>query len=147
MLIRPATSQDCFHLAELDAQCNPSPWSANQFQTALNNRFNTVLVIEQDKKLSAFAVWQTICGESELHLIATAPEYRRIGLASHLLSIWFQSVLEHKVERLFLEARESNIAAQSLYRKLGFSEYGRRKLYYTLSENMREDAVLMEKLC
>ena len=30
----------------------------------------------------------------------------------------------------FLEVRESNLAAQEMYRKFGFEEAGRRKRYY-----------------
>ncbi|MBG8978627.1 ribosomal-protein-alanine N-acetyltransferase, partial [Neisseria meningitidis] len=35
--------------------------------------------------LSSFIVWQNLPDESELHLIATAPECRRRGVASALL--------------------------------------------------------------
>ena len=43
---------------------------------------------------------------------------------------------------LTLEVRQSNIAAQGLYRKYGFEEIGVRKRYY--SDN-NEDAVIMTK--
>ncbi|MBF0803046.1 ribosomal protein S18-alanine N-acetyltransferase [Neisseria sp. WF04] len=148
MIIRPALPADCPVLAALDAQCNPSPWSAAQFQTALNNRFDSVTVLaEADGTIGGFAVWQTLCGESELHLIATAPVRRRAGLASRLMAAWFHTAAVQHAERLFLEVRAANLAAQALYRKHGFSEYGRRKAYYPLPGGVWEDAVLMEKLC
>jgi len=40
----------------------------------------------------------------------------------------------------FLEVRESNVAAQTLYRKFGFEEVGRRKKYYA---NPPETAIVM----
>lgn len=148
MIIRPALPADCPALAALDAQCNPSPWSAAQFQTALNNRFDNITVLaEADGTIGGFAVWQTLCGESELHLIATAPARRRAGLASQLMAAWFQTASAQHAERLFLEVRAANLAAQALYRKHGFTECGRRKAYYPLPDGSREDAVLMEKSC
>ena len=82
MNIRPATSADCAALAAIDRAGNPAPWSAAQFQTALNSRFDTVLLAEHQGRSAAFIVWQTVADESELHLIATAPESRRLGLAA-----------------------------------------------------------------
>ena len=82
MNIRPATSADCAALAAIDRAGNPAPWSAAQFQTALNSRFDTVLLAERPSRPAAFIVWQPVADESELHLIATAPESRRLGLAA-----------------------------------------------------------------
>ena len=45
-----------------------------------------------------------------------------------------------RIERITLEVRDSNTAAQSLYEKLGFVRVGRRKGYY--SDN-NEDAIIM----
>ncbi len=47
---------------------------------------------------------------------------------------------EKKLSFLTLEVRESNLAAQSLYKKHGYTEVGRRRGYYSLP---KEDAVLM----
>jgi ribosomal-protein-alanine N-acetyltransferase len=40
----------------------------------------------------------------------------------------------------FLEVRESNLAAQEMYRKFGYEQTGRRKRYY---KDNSEDAILM----
>lgn len=146
-MIRDAVAEDCGTLAELDRQCNPAPWSAQQFQTALNSRFDTVKVLEHQAATAGFAVWQTICGESELHLIGIDPAVRRNGLASQLMNAWFQTASSEAIERWFLEVRASNHAARALYEQYGFREYGRRKDYYPLPNGGREDAVLMEKKC
>ena len=84
---------------------------------------------------------------SELHLIATAPEYRRQGIAAALLEHWFRHAQTVGITRLLLEVRAGNAAAQSLYLKYGFTAVGIRKHYYSLPEDGHEDAVLMEKPC
>ncbi|MCF7530125.1 ribosomal protein S18-alanine N-acetyltransferase [Neisseria lisongii] len=147
MIIRPAAAADCQTLAQIDARGNPSPWSAAQFQAAVESRFDSVAVCECSGKIGGFIVWQSVCGESELHLIATSPEHRRCGIASALLAHWFQTASAQHIERLFLEVRQSNAAAQNLYRKHGFQTAGIRKNYYPLANGGREDAVLMEKSC
>ncbi len=42
---------------------------------------------------------------------------------------------------MFLEVRESNIAARNLYKRLGFLEAGRRRDYYPAPP---EDAIVMK---
>lgn len=145
MIIRPAAAEDCAKLAETDRSGNPSPWSENQFRAAVAGKTETVLLAEKEQKICGFIVWQSVCGESELHLIATAPEYRRQGVAAALLTQWFQTASAHNITRLFLEVRAGNEAAQALYRKHGFAECGRRRDYYPLPDGGREDALLMEK--
>ncbi|MCI4054270.1 hypothetical protein MM710_39410, partial [Klebsiella pneumoniae] len=50
-------------------------------------------------------------------------------------------------QRLLLEVRAGNTAAQALYAAHGFSIAGRRKNYYRATDGQTEDAVLMEKIC
>jgi ribosomal protein S18 acetylase RimI-like enzyme len=74
--------------------------------------------------------------EREILNLAVAPAHRRAGIATILL--------KHELSRgsiHFLEVRESNLAAQALYRKMGFSEVGRRSGYY---EMPTERAIVMK---
>ena len=48
---------------------------------------------------------------------------------------------ESGAECIFLEVRESNVPAISLYKKLGFEELGIRKKFY---EHPIEDAIIMK---
>lgn len=146
VIVRAATAADCARLAAIDGRSNPSPWSENQFRSALDERCTTVLLAECGSETAGFIVWQSVCGESELHLAATDPPYRRRGVAGRLLAQWFQTASSERAERLFLEVRAGNAAARSLYRKFGFTECGRRKNYYSLPGGGREDAVLMMRI-
>ncbi|HGO7122634.1 TPA: ribosomal protein S18-alanine N-acetyltransferase [Neisseria meningitidis] len=146
MNIRRASPSDCAALAALDAVCNPSAWTQRQFESALVSPSEQVFLAEKDGRLAAFIVWQNLPDESELHLIATAPECRRRGIASALLRHWFANLPEG-TQRLLLEVRAGNTAAQALYTAHGFSITGRRKNYYRTADGKTEDAVLMEKIC
>ena len=88
MNLRPAVLADCLTLAAIDAQGNPSPWTAQQFESAVQHHPDSVWLSQTDHQITGFIVWQTVFDESELHLIAVAPEYRRQGIASALLQHW-----------------------------------------------------------
>lgn len=76
-------------------------------------------------------------GEYEILNVAIAPEYRRHGVAKHLIS---EQVLLLSGE-IFLEVRESNSAARNLYKYLGFQEVAVRPRYY---DHPPESAIVMK---
>ena len=55
----------------------------------------------------------------------------------------FKAACTLNAQRILLEVRASNTAAQQLYRKHGFVQIATRKNYY----GGTEDAWIMEKLC
>jgi ribosomal-protein-alanine N-acetyltransferase len=73
--------------------------------------------------------------QREILNVAVAPAFRRQGIATALILHAFRGSGE-----VFLEVRESNLAAQELYRKLGFLEVGRRYDYY---QSPAETAIVM----
>lgn len=143
-MIRMATATDCVMLAQLDGRCHVSTWSAKQFQVACESARDEVwLSVSETGECRGFIVWQTMVDEIELHLLVTAPESRRQGLARMLLAQMFQAACQQNIRRIVLEVRASNVAAQNLYRQQGFVQIAQRKRYYHDSE----DALIMEKIC
>lgn len=141
MHIRPATTADIPALVALDAQTNPHPWTAAQFQAAHRPPIHTLLVAEQHQQIIGYIAWQHIQDEIELHLIATAPSHRQQGIASQLMQQLIATAQQHHA-RIILEVRASNHIAQALYRKHQFAPIATRKNYYG-----NEDAIIMEKTC
>ena len=74
-------------------------------------------------------LWK-IEGEAHISTIATHPDHRGHGYGELLLAAMFRKALRLKAEYLVLEVRVSNAVAQNLYRKYGFSRYGRKRNYY-----------------
>ncbi len=81
-------------------------------------------------------LWK-IEGEAHVSTIATHPDCRGHGYGEILLAGMFGKALQLNAEFIVLEVRVSNAVAQSLYRKYGFSRFGRKRNYY---RNDREDA-------
>ena len=95
-----------------------------------------------ESTLLGFLVARQLAPEWELENIAVVPRAQRMGVGKRLLEALFEEARRTRSRSLFLEVRESNLAARSLYRSLGFGETGRRKSYYT---SPLEDAVLYSR--
>jgi len=89
-----------------------------------------------------FLVAQHIAPEWELENIVVARSARRKGLGKRLLQHLLTAARETNSAAVFLEVRELNIAARTLYEKAGFAQTGRRKSYYI---NPQEDAILYRR--
>jgi [ribosomal protein S18]-alanine N-acetyltransferase len=80
-------------------------------------------------RAAGFTLFRTIADESELLLLAVAPEFRRRGIGQALLDYFLQSSRDSGASRVHLEVREGNPAIV-LYRRAGFTLAGRRRKYY-----------------
>jgi len=72
--------------------------------------------------------------------VAVHPDFRRQGLARHLIRQSLDLGVEASCCRGMLEVRETNQSAKNLYESFQFQAYATRKSYYT---NPIEDAILM----
>jgi len=88
-----------------------------------------------------FIFVMTSQGTGHITTIGVAPEHRRRGLAQQMLAHSEEALKKRGFATVSLEVRVSNIAAQSLYRGLGYTIVQRLKSYY----NNGEDAFLMVK--
>jgi ribosomal-protein-alanine N-acetyltransferase len=79
--------------------------------------------------------------EMEIENVVIAQGMRRFGLGSLVLERVLQEAKNQGIRRVFLEVRESNLAAIKLYEKAGFVSTGKRKSYY---RDPDEDARLLE---
>jgi [ribosomal protein S18]-alanine N-acetyltransferase len=75
--------------------------------------------------------------EAHISTIASHPAYRGRGYGEVVLNAMLQRALDLGATYTVLEVRVSNIVAQNLYKKYGFSIAGTKKDYY---HNNKEDA-------
>ncbi|MBV8895706.1 MAG: ribosomal protein S18-alanine N-acetyltransferase [Acidobacteriaceae bacterium] len=126
--IRPAELADIPTLMAIENESFASPhWQPRDF-----TKFECY-VAEISGEIAGFLVSRFVYAgdnsnppEREILNVAVAGAFRRRGVATALISREMQRPGE-----CFLEVRESNLAAQRLYRKLGFVEVGRRANYYS----------------
>jgi ribosomal-protein-alanine N-acetyltransferase len=118
------------HVGDLEAVAaiqQTSPEAAHWAVTEYLQYEFTVSV--EDGAVVGFLVWRDLGeGECEVLNLAVAPAFRRRGMARMLM----QQVLEKAGRTVFLEVRESNLAARIFYKSMGFMEVGVRKEYYKI---------------
>lgn len=130
-------------LATLHALCfrSPPPWSAADFASFAADPL-AFLLVEGD---AAFLLGRAVAGEAELLTLAVAPESRRLGLGSKLLSRFLYQARLRGADQAFLEVSAQNPAAVKLYESQGFILSGRRRGYYATPEGPRVDALVMTR--
>lgn len=92
------------------------------------------------KKTVCTVMFSSVFGEAELLSAVTEKSFRRRGFGELLLKKYSEKLKADGIKTIFLEVRESNEAAISLYNKLGFIKISERKKYYG-----DETAVIMRK--
>lgn len=93
-----------------------------------------------DVGLLGYVIFYYVLDEGEIARIATAPAYRRQGVAAKLLGKMRTFSREQEITRWLLDVRMSNEPAIHFYEASGFTRDGVRKNFYA---NPAEDAILM----
>jgi [ribosomal protein S18]-alanine N-acetyltransferase len=84
--------------------------------------------------------------EVELLLIAVHPEARGHGLGRLLIGRAIDDARQRGASELFLEVRDNNLAARSLYQNSGFSAVGHRPEYYIGVSGEKFGAITMRRM-
>jgi len=87
-----------------------------------------------------FSLARSVMDESELLLLAVAPDHRRRGFGRALLHEFLDQARAGGVTRAHLEVRDGNPAIE-MYRGAGFTPIGRRRNYYRTSDGQQFDAL------
>ena len=122
------------------------PWTASIM--ASNQKRHYCVVFEADAGLEnagdilGHAILSTVVDEASVLNIAVSPKAQRKRIGHQLMSDILQYALSKNCVEVFLEVRESNRPAFTMYHQFGFNEIGVRNNYYP-SKQGREDAILL----
>ena len=137
------SEQDISELVKIEKQCFSVPWSENSFKTAFEDSYSQFFVAKTqltDCTVGFSGMYIAAKAEGYVYNIAVIPEYRKRGIGTELMRSLLEYSDKNKLEYLSLEVRESNSAAISVYKNLGFKKIGVRKNFYELPV---ENAVIM----
>ncbi len=146
MLIRAAVPDDIPRIMNLAGESETAAhWSTREYDALFAPeapaRVGLVAISErQPDVVAGFAIARCGVDEWEIENVVVDPGLRRQGIARLLIQEVLRQARDRGATDVFLEVRESNVAARGLYSKLGFAEQGRRPRYY---HDPQEDAVLM----
>lgn len=135
---------DVQQVFEIEKLVQSHPWTLKQFEESIDSYQSTV--IERQGQVVGFCILQPVVDEANLLLMAIHPSQQGKGLGYQLLDESIALLKNHPVQ-IFLEVRESNVAAVRLYEKSDFHQIDLRKNYYPNPDGTREHAIIMVRAC
>jgi ribosomal-protein-alanine N-acetyltransferase len=156
LTVRPALPNDLPAVTSIERASFSDPWSAASFRDLIARDGILFHVVETDDAptgehgeergerggIIAFVVVYVMAGEAEVANLAVSTLARRRGVGKLLMRHVLESLAKRGVHSLFLEVRESNVAARALYDAFAFETVGRRSRYYVKPV---EDALLLRR--
>ena len=127
----------------IEAAAYVFPWSRGNFIDSIVAGYAARVLMDANGAMLGYFI--AMGGVDEMHLlnITVAPAAQGRGHARHMLDALVALCRADRAEQLWLEVRESNVPARSIYTHLGFEQKGMRKGYYPAPFGRREDAVVM----
>lgn len=151
LVVRPATRGDLARIHEIERVAFSDPWSLQSFGDLLANPRVLFAVAERDERggrggglggVVGYVVAWFVVDEAEVANVAVAPEARGQGVGARLLDEALAVARRHGAASVYLEVRDSNVAARALYASRGFVQIGRRRRYY---RRPVEDALVLRR--
>jgi len=139
LTIRRLSLADLPQVMAIERRAFTASWSLAMFGLELSKPSGISLAALRGRRLVGYLVCSRYDTVWHLMNIAVEPERRRSGIATALLEDLFARA-DRPGEQYTLEVRPSNLAAVSMYERLGFRSAGRRPGYY---HDNREDALIM----
>ena len=142
MQIRPMTIDDCGQVAAIEAVSFSIPWSLRAFTETVQKENFRYFVAEEAGEILGYCGFLFVLDEAEIPNVCVKSSARKQGVGKQMMTVLIEEAQKLGMSVLFLEVRESNVAARRLYESLGFEKIGIRKNFY---EQPVEHAVLMSK--
>lgn len=141
-VLSPLTNAAVPGVAAVEKACFSTPWSEESIRQELGNDQALVLTLSVCGDVVGYIGAHIVLDEAYVTNLAVLPAFRRKGFGRRLLEAMIDACRKRQCAFLSLEVRESNAAAQSLYRSCGFTLRGRRKHFY---EKPTEDALILTR--
>lgn len=136
--LRRVMPGDLPRLLEIENLAFSDPWPTEAFSSDLLD--NGIVLLEQDHVVGYVFVLMVL-DECSIINIAIDPVHQRKGYGEYMMKELILALYgSGHTRKFYLEVRASNLAAQKLYEKLGFSRIGLRRGYYSTPP---EDAIVM----
>ncbi|HEX4012728.1 MAG TPA: ribosomal protein S18-alanine N-acetyltransferase [Candidatus Cybelea sp.] len=139
--IEPMASADISSVTRIERASFSTVWPSDAFYNELNsNKLAHYFVGRYDDRVVAYGGIWVIVEDSHVTTLAVDPDYRRKGFGEVLLLRLIDEAIARGAAWMTLEVRETNSAAQLLYRKYGFTTVTMRAGYYA---DDNESALIM----
>jgi [ribosomal protein S18]-alanine N-acetyltransferase len=139
--IQPMTTADIAAVTRIERASFTTIWPSDAFYNELStNKLAHYFVGRYEDRVVAYGGVWVILEDSHVTTLAVDPEYRGRRFGEVLLLRLIDEAIERGAAWITLEVRESNVVAQRLYRKYGFTTVTMRSGYYS---DDNESALIM----
>lgn len=135
--IRDVTATDIDSIKKIEVAGGLASWKTSDYLDQLLRNDTIFLAAVNTTDIVGFALVRLITpgddlpGIAEILNIAVDPQRRRNKIGNHLMDRCFAVCRGKAIDEIWLEVRESNIAAVNFYKNHGFIIVGKRKSYYS----------------
>jgi ribosomal-protein-alanine N-acetyltransferase len=146
IVIRRCTLEDLEGVIEVNEQELPEDYPYFFYKSILDNYPESFLVAcNSNQEIIGYIMWRVertpaitslkLKNNGHLVSIAVSKKYRRLGVATTLLSHSMKKIKKYKVDEFVLEVRISNNEAVNLYKTFNFQTHSIKEKYYRDGEN------------
>jgi ribosomal-protein-alanine N-acetyltransferase len=125
----------------IEKQCFEYPWNEDDLLRCMRTRNTIGMVADHMGHTAGFVIYEL--HKNRLHILnlAVDPLFHRKSVGSIIVSRLIDKLSYQRRNRITVEVRETNVAAQMFFKKLGFRAISILRGYYDDSD---EDAYLMQ---
>ena len=151
LIFTPIVLSDLPQIMQIEKQIYPNPWSSKVMQDCIKAGYQCIKgqINSKPEEIACYALMMIGYEESNLLNIGVNPKFQRQSMATQMMQRLFLISRINHAKHMWLEVRESNLAAINLYQKLDFKTIGKRKNYYKYTDakgtKVKEHAILMSK--
>jgi [ribosomal protein S18]-alanine N-acetyltransferase len=139
--VQPMATSDIGAVTRIERVSFSTVWPSDAFYNELStNKLAHYFVGRYEDRVVAYGGIWVILDDSHVTTLAVDPEYRGRRFGEVLLLRLIDEAIDRGAAWMTLEVRESNVVAQRLYRKYGFTTVTMRTGYYS---DDNESALIM----
>lgn len=139
--IRWMIRRDMTEVLDIEQASFEFPWLEEDFLRCLRQRNCIGMVAEYDERVVGFMVYEL--HKDQLHVLnfSVRPDVRRRGIGEQMVNKLIGKLSRKGRNRIVLEIRETNLAAQMFFKNLEFKAVSVLRDYY---DDTVEDAYVMQ---
>ncbi|KYC53992.1 MAG: putative N-acetyltransferase [Candidatus Methanofastidiosum methylothiophilum] len=135
MIVRTVEADDLYKVIDIEYQNFDYPYPPEIINFLYESYRDTFLVVETNKAIIGFVIGIVQKKEGHILVIAIKDEYKKKGIGTFLMKKLIEVYEKKGITQLKLEVRTSNLAAITMYKRLGFKITNRLRHYYENGED------------
>ena len=112
-------------------------YTEDRIKKLITHESKNVAVAKTSSVLAGFGIMTYREGRSNLDLLAVKTEFQGKGVAKELIN-WLEAVaLTAGIQRVYVQARETNKHGVEFYSKLGYQQFAEEQRFYGVESQIR----------